>query len=258
MKKPNFWQSLILENPLFIQYLGVCAVLGVTTSLDNALGMSVIVLIVLLCSNMLISALRKFIPNEIRIPVFIVVIATFVSVAEMLVKAFAPILYDNMGSFIALVVVNCIILGRAEACASKSTIAESAKDALVQGLGYAIAQFSMSIIRSFFGNGGWSLSNPFTGKQIFELTILPESLRLGFFTKAMGGFLTFGILAALFTGYKNRWDDARKEELKQERIKAALKMKAEREAAKAAKLAAEQKAKEEAEKAANTPAEVAA
>ena len=84
MKKPNFWQSLILENPLFIQYLGVCAVLGVTTSLDNALGMSVIVLIVLLCSNVLISALRKFIPNEIRIPVFIVVIATFVSVAEML------------------------------------------------------------------------------------------------------------------------------------------------------------------------------
>lgn len=221
MKKANVWQRAILENPPFIQYLGICAVLGVSTSLDNALGMSVLVLLVLLGSNILISLLRNIIPHEIRIPVFIVIIATFVSVGEMLIRAYTPILYDNMGSFISLVVVNCIILGRAEACASKSPVGVAVKDALVNALGYAMAQFSMSIIRSFFASGGWALSNPFTGEEIFNLTILPESLRIGFFSKPIGGFITFGILAALFTSYKNKWEDAERKAAREQKAQEA-------------------------------------
>ena len=214
MKKPNFWQSLILDNPPFVQYLGICAVLGVSTSLDNALGMSVIVLFVLLVSNILISLLRKLIPNEIRIPVFIVIIATAVTVAEMFIKAYAPILYQNMGSFISLVVVNCIILGRAEACASKQPVGAAIKDAFVMGLGYAISQFSMAIIRSFFAEGGWSLSNPLTNEILFKITILPESMRIGLFAKPIGGFITFGILAALFASYKMSFENKQKQAAK--------------------------------------------
>ena len=201
-KKPNFLQSLILENPVFVLYLGICSILGVSTSLDNALGMSVLVFVVLLFSNIIVSLLRKLTPNEIRIPVYIVIIATLVSVAEMFIKAYATSLYTSMGAFISLVVVNCIILGRAEACASKNNVLVSIKDACVMGAGYAVAIFLLSGIRQFLAEGGLSLANPLNSVTIFKFTLLPENFVIGLFSKPVGAFITFGILAALFSAYK--------------------------------------------------------
>ncbi|MDD6467614.1 MAG: electron transport complex subunit RsxE [Erysipelotrichaceae bacterium] len=205
-KKPNFFQSLILENPVFVLYLGICSILGVSTSLDNAIGMSIIVFVVLLFSNIIVSLLRKITPNEIRIPVYIVIIATLVSVAEMFIKAYAPSLYTSMGAFISLVVVNCIILGRAEACASKNNVWVSIKDACVMGAGYAVAILSISVLRQFFTTGGLSFSNPLNMAKIFEFTLIPEEFTIALFGKPVGAFITFGILAAVFAAYKNSHD----------------------------------------------------
>jgi len=205
-KKPNFLQSLILENPVFVLYLGICSILGVSTSLDNALGMSLLVFVVLLFSNIIVSLLRKITPNEIRIPVYIVIIATLVSVAEMFIKAYATSLYTSMGAFISLVVVNCIILGRAEACASKNNVLTSIKDACVMGAGYAVAIFSLSAIRQFLAEGGLSLSNPLNLATIFKFTVLPEEFVIGLFSKPVGAFITFGILAAVFAAYKQGYE----------------------------------------------------
>ncbi|MCF0112070.1 MAG: electron transport complex subunit RsxE [Erysipelotrichaceae bacterium] len=201
-KKPSFLQSLILENPVFSLYLGICSILGVSTSLDNAVGMAALVFLVLLFSNIVVSLIRKITPGEIRIPVYIVIIATLVSVAEMFIKAYMPSLYASMGSFISLVVVNCIILGRAEACASKNDVLTSIKDACVMGAGYFVAIFTISVIRQFLSTGGWSFANPLTLKTIFDIKIIPEQFTIGLFGKPVGAFVTFGLLAALFAGYK--------------------------------------------------------
>ena len=214
-KKPSFLQNLILENPVFSLYLGICAILGVSTSLDNALGMSIIVFVVLLFSNIIVSLLRKITPNEIRIPVYIVIIATLVSVAEMFIKAYANSLYVAMGAFISLVVVNCIILGRAEACASKNNVLVSIKDACVMGAGYAVAIFSMSAVRQFLADGGWSLSNPLTSETIFKLSLLPEDFTIGLFSKPVGAFITFGVFAAVFAGFKQKYEAKQAEAAKQ-------------------------------------------
>jgi Predicted NADH:ubiquinone oxidoreductase, subunit RnfE len=210
-KKESFITRTITENPVFVLYLGICSVLGVSTSLDNAIGMTLIVFIVLLFSNITISAIRKITPNEIRIPVYIIIIATLVTASEMFVKAYAPVLYSSLGTFIALVVVNCIILGRAEACASKSTILESIADAFVMSAGYGIAILAMSIIRSFLATGGWSFSNPLNMQPIFDLKILPAEFTIGLFGQPIGSFITFGILAAVFSALKERSDKKAKE-----------------------------------------------
>jgi len=210
-KKESFITRTITENPVFVLYLGICSVLGVSTSLDNAIGMTLIVFIVLLFSNITISAIRKITPNEIRIPVYIIIIATLVTASEMFVKAYAPVLYSSLGTFIALVVVNCIILGRAEACASKSTILESIADAFVMSAGYGIAILSMSIIRSFLATGGWSFSNPVNMQPIFDLQILPAEFTIGLFGQPIGSFITFGVLAAVFSALKDRSDKKAKE-----------------------------------------------
>lgn len=205
--KPSFFKSLILENPVFVLYLGICSILGVSTGLDNAFGMGVLVFVVLLCSNIIVSLLRKITPNEIRIPVYIVIIATLVSIAEMFIHAYAPSLYTALGSFISLVVVNCIILGRAEACASKNGVLASIKDACIMGAGYFVAIFLISFVRQFFSYGGWSLSNPMTQQIIFDIKLLPEAFTIGFFGKPVGAFITFGIFAAIFAGYKQRHEE---------------------------------------------------
>ncbi len=186
-KLQNFIKGIIKENPVLVLVLGTCPTLAITTSVLNALGMGVAATAVLLCSNMAISALRKVIPDTVRIPCYIVLIAGFVTMVEMVMHAFVPDLYESLGIFLSLIVVNCIILGRAEMYASKNGVIDSAIDALGMGVGFTLALFIMSSIREVFGNGTWcGLEIPFAGD--YSIMIL---------AMAPGGFFVFGCLIAL-------------------------------------------------------------
>ena len=186
-KWKNFLKGIIKENPVLVLVLGTCPTLAVTTSVLNALGMGLAATAVLLCSNMAISALRKVIPDKVRIPCYIVLIAGFVTMVEMLMHAFVPSLYESLGIFLSLIVVNCIILGRAEMYASKNTVVDSAIDALGMGVGFTLALFLMASVREIFGAGTWcGLAIPFAGD--YSMMIL---------TMAPGGFFVFGCLIAL-------------------------------------------------------------
>ena len=147
-RKENFTAGFIRENPVFSLYLGLCSTLAITTTLNNAIGMGVAVIVVLIMSNVIISLIRNITPSEIRIPVYIVIIATLVKIIQMLIKAYAPSLDSALGVFIPLIVVNCIILGRAEAFASKNGVFDSALDGLGMGLGYTVSIILMLTIRS--------------------------------------------------------------------------------------------------------------
>lgn len=186
-KLQNFLKGIIKENPVLVLVLGTCPTLAVTSSVINALGMGVAATVVLLCSNMAISALRKVIPDKVRIPCYIVLIAGFVTMIEMLMHAFTPDLYEALGIFLSLIVVNCIILGRAEMYASKNNVLDSAIDALGMGVGFTLALFAMATIREIFGNGSW------LGIPIPWLSENPISIM----TLAPGGFFVFGCLIAL-------------------------------------------------------------
>ena len=180
MEKKNNKLSLITngfikENPVLKLVLGTCPTLAVTSSAFNGFGMGVVATFVLICSNVVISALRKIIPDKVRIPAFITIIAGFVTVVQMLVKAFLPALDTALGVFLPLIVVNCIILGRAEAFANKNTVIDSALDGVGMGLGFTVTLTLMGIFREALGAG-----------SIF-----------GFFTSAAGGFFTFGLFMAL-------------------------------------------------------------
>ena len=194
-KLQNFLKGIIKENPVLVLVLGTCPTLAITTSVLNALGMGVAATAVLLCSNMAVSALRNVIPDKVRIPCYIVLIAGFVTMVEMLMHAFVPDLYESLGIFLSLIVVNCIILGRAEMYASKNGVVDSALDALGMGIGFTLALFIMSSIREILGAGTWcGLEIPFAGD--YSVMIL---------TMAPGGFFVFGCLIALvnkFTGNK--------------------------------------------------------
>ncbi len=148
---PEFTKGIIRENPLFVQLLGVCPALATTSSLTNALGMGAAFTAVLIGSNLIISALKKFIPANIRIPAYIVVIASLVTVTEMLMNAYVPAIYESLGIFIPLIVVNCIILGRAEAFASKNGLWLSFQDAVGMGIGFTLALSAIGACREFFG-----------------------------------------------------------------------------------------------------------
>ncbi len=186
-KLQNFLKGIIKENPVLVLVLGTCPTLAITSSVTNALGMGVAATAVLLCSNMAISALRRVIPDKVRIPCYIVLIAGFVTMVEMLMHAFAPSLYEALGIFLSLIVVNCIILGRAEMYASKNGVIDSAIDAVGMGLGFTLALFVMSSLREIFGNGSWmGMEIPFLAD--FKVSIL---------TLAPGGFFVFGCLIAL-------------------------------------------------------------
>lgn len=181
---PELTKGIFKENPLFVQLLGVCPALATTSSLTNALGMGAAFTAVLIGSNLIIAALKKFIPANIRIPAYIVVIASLVTVIEMLMNAYVPALYQALGIFIPLIVVNCIILGRAEAFASKNSIWLSLQDAVGMGLGFTLALAALGACREFFGAGtllGQPLAVP--GTQPILLLILPA-----------GAFLTMGLL----------------------------------------------------------------
>ena len=192
--KKQFFDGLINQNPSLVQLLGMCPLLAITTSMFNGLGMGLAVTIILTCSNVVISALRKIIPNKVRIACYIVVIAGFVTMVDLLLKGFLPALSESLGLFIPLIVVNCIILGRAEGFASKNSIGASALDGIFQGFGNMISLTIMSIIREFLGAGtfGGGILNGGDGIQI-----LPEQFPIGMLTLPVGGFLVLGCLIAL-------------------------------------------------------------
>ena len=180
--------GIITENPTFRLVLGTCPTLAVTTSALNGLGMGAAATFVLVCSNIAISLLRKFIPDQVRIPAFIVVICTFVTMVQLLMQAFVPSLYDSLGMFIPLIVVNCIILARAEAFASKNTPLLSAADGLGMGIGFTLALTLMGSIRELIGNG-----------SVFGVNVLGASYEpMLLIVLASGGFLTFGLLLGVF------------------------------------------------------------
>jgi electron transport complex protein RnfE len=197
MKKIDiFKKGLFIENPIFVLLLGLCSALAITTSLTNAIGMGMAVTCVLLVSNFIISLLRKIIPNEIRIPVFIVIIATLVKCVQMLMNAYTPALYESLGVFIPLIVVNCIILGRAESFASKNGVVDSLLDALGMGIGYTFAVVIISFFRELIGTGGLSLYNPFNASQvIFDIKLFAD-YAVSLFTQPAGAFLTLGCILA--------------------------------------------------------------
>ena len=199
--KKQFWDGLITQNPVLVQLLGMCPTLAITTSLFNGLGMGVSVLIILTCSNIVISALRKIIPNKVRIACFIVVIASFVTMVDLLLKAFVPSLSKSLGLFIPLIVVNCIILGRAEGFASKNGIGASAIDGIFQGFGNMVALTIMCVIREFLGAGtfGGGLLNGGKGIQILP----PDTVALGMILP-VGGFLTLGVVIAAVQYFMNK------------------------------------------------------
>ncbi len=178
--------GLIYQNPTFMLVLGTCPTLGLISSAFSAMGMGLTVVVILTLSNILISLLRKVIPNAVRIPCYIVIIATLVTFARMFLEKFVPDLYDSLGGFLALIVVNCIILGRAEAFANKHTVPEAAVDGIAQGLGFTVALTLMGVICEFFGKGS------LFGFQIMDF-------KISMLAKPAGAFLIYGLSIAVFT-----------------------------------------------------------
>ena len=204
----NFKAGLIKDNPVFSLYLGICSTLAITTTVNNAIGMGAAVIMVLILSNVIISCIRKITPDEIRIPVYIVIIASLVTIIQMLIQAIAPSLNDSLGVFIPLIVVNCIILGRAEAFASKNNVLDSAIDGLGMGLGYTLAVVVMSFLRELLATGGCTITNPFNVSQVlFSFSIIPEEYTISMFGSSVGAFVTFAILAAVVALMKNKEAD---------------------------------------------------
>ena len=191
--KKQFTEGLLTKNPVTVQLLGMCSTLAITTSLFNGLGMGAAVTIILICSNVLISALRKVIPNQIRIAAYITIIAGFVTVVDLFLQAFIPDLAASLGVFIPLIVVNCIVLGRAEAFASKNGVLASAVDGLCQGIGYTVALVITCVIRELLGAGtfGGGLLNGGEG-----IRILPEGVPAMQMVMPVGGFLVLGFVIA--------------------------------------------------------------
>ena len=182
-------RGLLRENPVFVLILGTCPTLATTTSVDGAFGMGLATMAVLICSNIVISALRKFIPETVRIPCYIVVIAGFVTIVQMIIHAFLPDLYETLGVYLALITVNCIILGRAEMFANKNSVGKSALDGIGMGIGFTIALLAMAIVREVIGAGS------FAGNEIPFL--VENGLTIGILAKAPGGLLVYGLLIAV-------------------------------------------------------------
>ena len=191
--KKQFREGLLTKNPVTVQLLGMCSTLAITTSLFNGLGMGLAVTVILTCSNILISALRNFIPSQIRIAAYITIIAGFVTVVYLLLQAFIPALSASLGVFIPLIVVNCIILGRAEAFASKNSVLASAVDGLTQGFGYTVALVIVCVIRELLGSGtfGGGLLNGGEG-----IRLIPEAYPAMLMVMPVGGFLVLGCVIA--------------------------------------------------------------
>lgn len=183
--------GIIKENPTFVLLLGMCPTLGTTSSAINGMGMGLATMFVLICSNVVISSIKRIVPDMVRIPVFIVVIASFVTVLQMLMQAYVPALYATLGLFIPLIVVNCILLGRAEAFAAKNSPLASFFDGLGMGLGFTIALTILGGIREFLGTG-----------KLFDIAIMPEQYGMLVFVLAPGAFIVLGYLIAIVNRMK--------------------------------------------------------
>ena len=194
--KKQFREGLLTKNPVLVQLLGLCSTLAITTSFFNGLGMGLAVTVILICSNVLISALRKVIPSQIRIAAYIVIIAGFVTIVDLLLQAFIPDLAESLGVFIPLIVVNCVILGRAEAFASKNGVMASAVDGLCQGIGYTVALVVMCIIRELLGSG--TFGGGLLGENGAGIVIFPAEYAAMQMIMPVGGFLTMGFVVAGF------------------------------------------------------------
>lgn len=208
----QFRDGLFFQNPVTVQLLGMCSVMAITTTLFNGLGMGLSVLVILTLSNIIIAALRKIIPNNIRIACFIVVIATFVTIVDLLLQAFVPALASSLGVFIPLIVVNCIILGRAEGFCYKNGVAASAVDGVFQGIGYTWVLIVMCLVREFLGNGtilgGLSFLNDGNG-----IRILPEGVGALGISLPVGGFLVLACLIAFMQWMLARGEKKQSEEV---------------------------------------------
>lgn len=187
-----FRDGVLSNNPVFAQLVGMCSVLGISSSVSNALGMGVAVIFVLTMSNIVISLLRNFIADEIRIPAFIVVIASFVTIVQMVIKAYLPALDESLGIFIPLIVVNCIILARAEGFASQNGVVPSIVDGISQGLGYTIAIAALALVRELLGAG-----------TILGATIIPEEYTIGFLQQPASSFIVLGMMFAAVNAISN-------------------------------------------------------
>ena len=216
--KKQFREGLITNNPVLVQQIGMCATMAITTTLFNGIGMGLSVLIILTCCNVVISAIRKIIPGEIRLAIFVVVIAGFVTIVDMLLKAFVPALSEALGVFIPLIVVNCIIIGRAEAFCQKIPVKDSFFDGIFQGLGYTCVLIVMCVVRELLGSGRFGgglidVANGFrftldgTGAGI---QIFPESYGASIMSLPFGGFLTLGFLIAAMQYALKKSEDKKK------------------------------------------------
>ena len=207
--KKQFREGLLTKNPVLAQLLGMCSTLAITTSLFNGLGMGVAVTVILICSNVLISALRKVIPSQIRIAAYIVIIAGFVTMVDLLLQAFLPALAESLGVFIPLIVVNCVILGRAEAFASKNGVLASAVDGLCQGIGYTVALVVMCVIRELLGSGTFGAG--VLGENGAGIQIFPAEYAALQMIMPVGGFLTLGFVVAGFQHILRKQENKKKE-----------------------------------------------
>ena len=207
--KKQFMEGLLTQNPVLVQVLGMCSTMAITTSFFNGLGMGLAVTVILTLSNVIISAIRKIVPDKIRIAMFIVVIAGFVTCVDLLIQAFVPALSKSLGVFIPLIVVNCIILGRAEAFSYKNGVGASFFDGIFQGIGYTLVLLVMCVIREFLGAG--TFGGGIMGPDLKGIQILPSQFPAGMLTLPVGGFLVLACLIALM-----QWALARAKKNKEE------------------------------------------
>ena len=229
----NLTKGFIKENPIFVFLLGMCPALAVTSLVETSLGMGILVIFVLISSNVVVSLIKKLIPAEIKIPAYIVVISTFVTLVGMFTEAFAPRLFDSLGIFIPLIVVNCLILGRAESYASKNGVLDSAIDGLGMALGFTFALVLIGFTREFLATGaiayGEFLPLPVKGSIINLDTYL---FQMAVFAGPAGGFIVIGLFLALFNGIKNSKDQMKeldRQRLIEEKKRMALERKKQKE-----------------------------
>ena len=192
--KKQFNEGLLTKNPVTVQLLGMCSTLAITTSLFNGIGMGLAVTVITICSNILISALRKVIPSQIRIAAYITIIAGFVTIVDLFLQAYIPALAESLGVFIPLIVVNCMVLGRAEAFASKNGVLASAVDGLCQGIGYTVALVIVCVIRELLGSG--TFGGGLLGPGGAGITIIPQPFPAMQMVMPVGGFLILGVVLA--------------------------------------------------------------
>ena len=218
-----FKEDIFSKNPIFVLLLGMCPSLAITTSIDNAIGMMLAVTLVLMCSNVIVSLLRKIIPTEIRLPIFIIIVATFVTCITMLAEAFAFELYESLGVFLPLITVNCIVLGRAESFASKHGPVKSLIDGLATGIGFGLALICVAFFRELIGTGNIVLHGLFSNKEYFNLMNLiglekySENIKISLFSTGVGAFLVLGLLIALFKFVGDKKSQKKIEVMKEEK-----------------------------------------